>query len=275
MHSRVAKAAVNWPEKSPQFASDRVPLYYQLQVILSDQIASGTLAIGQQLPTEAELVVEYGVSRITVRQALAAMETEGLIRREAGRGTFVNGQPGVATGALQLEGSMDDLISFSMTTLVKVLYVKTVKALPAEAELLGIESGASIIRCARLRYYQDQPYSHVVNDLPYEIGQRLSRSDWKSSVSHALQEKLGLPLIDAQQTVRASLASPELARLLSTRVGAALLSTDRVVMTKNGRPVDRVRTHYRSDIFHFNVHLTRNTIHGDWSLDSKKMAKKP
>src|SRR5262249_50101950 len=158
-----------------------------------------------------------------------------LIRREVGRGTFVNEHRPLET-ALQLEGSMEDLIALVLTTTVKVLSVTMVKASAAEAEVLHIEPGAPLVRCARLRSYRGQPYSHVVNDLPYEIGKRLSRSDWKGSVSRGLQEKLGIPLMEARQSIRASLADAELARLLSTRIGAPLLSVDRVVMTRNGRP---------------------------------------
>ncbi len=65
---------------APRFAFDAVPLYYQLGSVLREQITSGRFTPGDRIPTEAELAGEYGVSRITVRQALAALEEEGLIR---------------------------------------------------------------------------------------------------------------------------------------------------------------------------------------------------
>jgi GntR family transcriptional regulator len=270
MGARATKFASSGPEKSPLFVSDKVPLYYQLQSILTDKILSGSLAPGYRLPTEAMLVEEYGVSRITVRQALGAMEEEGLIRREVGRGTFVN-KHRPFRGMLQLEGSMDDLITLGLTTtVVKVLHIATVKASAAEAKVLGLEPGALLVRCARVRSYRNQPYSHVVNDLPYEIGRRLTRSNWKGSVSRVLQEKLGIPLLEARQSIRASLANAELARLLSIRIGAPLLSVDRVVMTTNGRPVDHVRTHYRSDIFCFNVHLRKDHPRENWRFKPRQ-----
>jgi len=264
MHVKADKVVGNRPDVRRMFSSDRVPLYYQLQGILTDQIESGVFTTGSRLPTEAQLEKEYGVSRITVRQALSAMEEKGLIHRAAGRGTFVNERKVTSGEALQLEGSLDALISLGISTKVKVLSIRRVKASVEEASVLGLEPGADLIRCARIRSYRNEPFSHVVNDLPYEIGKRLTRSDWARSVSQVLQEKLGIPLIEARQSIRASLATGELARLLSTRIGSPLLLVDRVVMTEDSRPVDRVRTSYRSDIFQFNVHLSKDDAHGDW-----------
>ena len=117
------------------FVSDQVPLYYQLQTILTEKIQSGNLEAGQQLPTEAELGSQYGVSRITVRQALSKLEAENLIRREAGRGTFVN-ERRPFTSTLQLEGSLEDLMSIVRMTSVRVLRISQITASAEEARLL-------------------------------------------------------------------------------------------------------------------------------------------
>jgi DNA-binding GntR family transcriptional regulator len=110
----------------------------------------------------------------------------------------------------------------------------------------------------------------VVNDLPREIGQQLARSDWKGSVTQVLQEKLHIPLMEARQSIRASLADTEAARVLAVRVGAPLLSVDRVVYTDDGTPVDRVQTHYRSDIFSFTVHQRRDHPEASWAFDGRR-----
>ncbi|MCZ7663507.1 MAG: GntR family transcriptional regulator [Thermoleophilia bacterium] len=67
-----------------------IPLYYQVMRILKDQIVSGKLAPGEQLPSEAELTESYRVSRVVVRQALQMLEDEGLIFKVKGKGTFVS-----------------------------------------------------------------------------------------------------------------------------------------------------------------------------------------
>jgi GntR family transcriptional regulator len=240
------------------FVSDEIPLYYQLASLLREKIASGTFGVGDKIPTEAEMVEAYGVSRITVRQALSSLEEEGLIRREAGRGTFVT-EHKPFVGTLQLDGSLDDLISMGLATRVQLLDLRTVAANAQEAERLGLAAGEEVVRCTRVRYFHDDPYSYIVNDLPAAIGQRIPEKYLESgSILRFLEKNLGIRLRDAHQSVRATLADANLAQHLETRIGAPLLSVDRVVFDHNGRPVERVRTYYRSDIYSFGLHLTRD-----------------
>ncbi len=241
----------------PQFASTEVPLYYQLGTILREQILSGTYAPGDQLPTEAELVAEYGVSRITVRQALKSLGEDGLIRREAGRGTFVTGHPGLPD-TLRMDGSLDDLISMGMATSVKLLDLRRVSANREDQRAFGLAEGSSVMQCMRLRFYHDEPYSYIINRLPEELASHFEEQDWKEgAILRVLEKRLGLKLGDARQHVRATLADAHLARLLGTRIGAPLLSVDREVHSEDGRAVERVHTYYRGDIYSLNVQLTR------------------
>jgi GntR family transcriptional regulator len=254
---------------TPRFVTDAVPLYYQLGSLLREKIVSGLYASGERIPTEAELSKEYGVSRITVRQALAAMEEEGLIRREAGRGTFVSeGRP--FTGTLKVEGSLDDLISMGLSTSVQLLDLRTVEAGAQQAHALAVPLRSPLTRCTRLRFYHEEPFSYIVNLLPHDIGSRIRKADWRKGTILKTLETLGIELSDADQTVRASLADSSLARLLRTRIGAPLLSVDRLVRAADGRPVESVHTYYRSDVYSFNVHLVRTRTHPSgetgWSL---------
>jgi GntR family transcriptional regulator len=241
-----------------------VPLYYQLASLLTEKIVSQELKAGDRLPTEVELVEEYGISRITVRQALRLLEEEGLIRREVGRGTFVT-EWRPFTGALRVEGSLEDVISLGQNP-VKVIEVKSIKATPEDAVQLGIEVGSAIVRGVRIRLHHGEPYSHIVNDLPAEIGKHFSKADWKGVILRVIEERLKIPLRDAEQTVRASLADARLARLLNTMVGAPLLAVERIVRTDQARVVERVRIHYRSDIYALKVHLNRQHQEAHWGF---------
>jgi len=269
---RSESAAQTGRGAAPAFVDRSVPLYYQLANLLTEKIVSRELLTGDRLPTEVELVEQYGISRITVRQALRLLEEEGLIRREVGRGTFVTDyRPFI--GGLKVEGSLEDVISLGQNP-VKVLSVQSVKAGPDDAEKMGIQPGDPIVRATRIRLYRDQPYSYIVNDLPAEIGKRFSKSDWKGVVLKTIEEKLKIPLRDAEQTVRASLADGTLARMLETKIGAPLLAVERVVRTDGGRVVERVRIHYRSDIYAMKVHLSRGD-HPErrWAFASRQKAK--
>lgn len=243
--------------KSALFVTDEVPLYYQLTTLLTEKIASGQYAVGEQLPTESELVEHFGVSRITVRQALSNLEERKLIRREAGRGTFVTDH--LSTGdKLEMDGSLDDLISIGLATRVKLLDLSTVSATREDAAKLGVEVGAPLTCVTRLRYYHKKPYSYIVNYLPADIGDRLSREYLeRGAILSYIEGELGIALRDADQGVRATLADASLAGHLQTRIGAPLLCVNRVVYAEDGRAIERVNTYYRGDIYSLKLHLTR------------------
>ena len=241
----------------PGFASSEVPLYYQLGTILREQILSGAYAVGDQLPTEAELVADYGVSRITVRQALKTLEDENLVRREAGRGTFVTGHP--VGDTLQMEDTLDDLMSVGLATSVELLDLRQVAVTPQDVDTFELTATRTVMQCARLRRHHETPYGYIVNRVPVEIAERFEDEDWRQgSILQAMEQRLGLRLRVADQTIRATLADAPLARLLETRIGAPLLSVDRVVRTDDDHAVARVHTYYRSDIYSLTVHLKRD-----------------
>lgn len=242
----------------PSFASSGIPLYYQLSTILRERIFDGTYAVGDRLPTEADLVASYGVSRITVRQALKSLEEDELIRREVGRGTFVAGHPRTPE-PIGMDASRDELRLLERGTSVELLDLREVAANRQDARVLAVEVGAPVIHCARLRYLHDEPVSYTVNRFPKAVAERFEPEDWKKgSMMQAAEHRLGARLSVPEETVRATLADASIARLLRIRIGAPLLSVDRLIRTESGNVVTRVRTYYRSDVYSLNVHLARH-----------------
>jgi GntR family transcriptional regulator len=244
------------------FVSRQVPLYYQLENLLREKIASGKFAPGDRLPTESGLIEEYQVSRITVRQALSALAAEGLIERRQGRGTFVSERRTRKRhfeGTTHLTGSLDELIEMGLDTPVKTLEMHRVEADTHEAELLQIKVGEPVYRLKRVRLRDGKPYSFLVNYLPAEIGARLTRDELNSgALLQTIEQRLGYRLRDARQQVKAELADPFVANLLDVRIGAPLLAIERTVYTDKGKPVEYVHTLYRSDLFSYSVYLTRD-----------------
>ncbi len=244
------------------FVSSRVPLYYQLENLLREKINSGAFSPGDRLPTESVLIEEYGVSRITVRQALQALADEGLIERLQGRGTFVaerRTRRKTFEGVTHLTGSLDELIEMGQETPVKLIEMNRVEASEHEAELLNLKPGEPVYHIKRLRLRDDKPYSLIVNYLPAEIGARLTREELsRGALLKILESKFGLQLHDARQQITAELADPYVAGLLKVRIGSPLLSIERTVYDADGKPVEYVHTLYRSDLYSYSVYLTRN-----------------
>lgn len=243
------------------FVSSRIPLYYQLENVLREKITSGAYSGGDRLPTEIELIEEYNVSRITVRQALQALSDDGLIDRKQGRGTYVaerKSKKRKFSGTIHLTGSLDELIAMGMETPVKVLEMNRVEADAHEAELLQIKVGTPIYRLKRLRMNENKPFGLIINYLPEEIGSRLTVAELSSgALLHTIESKLKYHLETAHQEIKAELSDPYVANLLDVRVGTALLSIERTVYTDKGVPVEYVHTLYRSDLYGYSVKLVR------------------
>ncbi len=244
------------------FISRRIPLYYQLENLLREKIISGAFVPGDRLPTESELIRQYGVSRITVRQALTALADEGLIERRQGRGTFVaerKTKRRAPEGQTYLAGSLDEIIAMGLDTPAKVIEMNRVKADTHEAEILGLQAGEPAYRIKRLCLRDSKAYCLLLHYLPAEIGARLTREELSvGSLLQMLEAKFGLRLKDAKQQITAALADPYVAGLLDVRVGSPLLSIERTVYTDEGRPVEFVHALYRTDLYSYMVHLTRD-----------------
>ncbi|MFN0084308.1 MAG: GntR family transcriptional regulator [Blastocatellia bacterium] len=247
---------------SSAFISNRIPLYYQLENLLLEKINSGSFGPGDRLPTESDLIRQYGVSRITVRQALTSLVEEGLIERRQGRGTFVaerKTRRRTFEGPIHLTGSLDEVIAMGLDTPVKVLEMHRIESDQHEAELLGLQPGEPVYRIKRLRIREGKPHSLIVNYLPAEIGGRFTRQELAAgSLLRKIEAKFGLRLKDAKQHITAALADPYVAGMLEVRIGSPLLSIERTVYTEQGRPAEFVHSLSRSDLFSYTVHLTRN-----------------
>ena len=238
------------------FVDSSVPLYYQLATILRENIISGRYDIGDKFPTEADLVKMYAVSRATVRGALQNLKDEGLIRREAGRGTFVSAMPEF-TGTLKMDGTLNGLIAMGLATSPRLVELQQVTVPPQQAEVLGMEPGTPAIRACRVRYYKDHPYCYIINTLPQQIGRKLTEADWESgSILQHLQTQHDFKLGDADEYVRATIADANLARWLNVRIGAPLLQVEYLIRDADGNPVETPIIFYRSDMHAFTLRLT-------------------
>ena len=256
-----------------RFASSRVPLYYQLATLLRQKITAGDYAPGDQVPPESELVRAYGVSRMTVRQALSELSEAGLVRREPGRGTFVNEPSDTAGGMFDLDHSISDLIQMGEATTVDLIDLSEISAGPSEARDLEVVRGSPIVRCKRVRRVKGEPYCFIENYVPPTIGARIAAENWQhGSVLRYIEDELGIPLQLAKQRVRATLADASMAGSLDVRIGAPLLLVDYLIRTKDGSPIERARIYYRSD-YTFTLNLTRtdDDPESPWSLERHRL----
>lgn len=230
-----------------------MPLYHQLARILRLMIASGEYPVGSTLPSEARLVAEYAVSRVTVRQAVGVLVTEGLVSRASGRGTRVLTR-GEAPVGQSFSGSLSELIFETARSEVRDIHIEQVQAPAHIASLLGL-SDRSVTRLSRTRLLDGQVFAYSVDHLPPAIGSLISEQALEHKSLMSLLAAEGVDMASARQSVKADVADIELAARLNLRPGDPVLSVDRVVFNKFEEPLFYVQTRYRADKYTYTVHL--------------------
>ena len=234
-----------------------IPLYYQLDTILRKRIASDELARGDLLPSEEALAKEYNMSRITVRQALSSLESDGLIVRKRGKGTFVS-KKHTYLESPKFTGFIEDLISMGIRTTSKILDISMVEGPRNIQEHLELEVGTQLFRIEKIRLVEGSPFSYVLNYLPPDIGQKIKKEDLIAKpLLMILEDDLGIKATEAVQSIEATIADTHVAPLLGIRVGDPLLKGERTVFDVNHRPVEYVSVLYRADKYFYTVNLRR------------------
>jgi len=228
-----------------------------LATILRRRILSGDFPPGVLLPSEEALTKEYGVSRITVRGALAVLEEEGLIVRKRGKGTFVSDESRIPTSP-KLSGFIEDLIYMGVQTDVKVIGSSWIKPVGEIKEALKLGEEKEVLRIEKIRLVENSSFSYVLNYLPPDIGQKVPLDKIaEKPMLMILEDDLGIRVNEAVQTVEADVADTEVATLLEIRVGEPLLKLKRIVFDVKKRPVEYVFVLYRADRYFFTVNLKR------------------
>jgi GntR family transcriptional regulator len=239
--------------------SSVLPFYYQLKQILLADISERGLLPGDRLPGDHELCASYDISRTVVRQALAELETEGVIERIKGRGTFVAPHRTGEHLVQSLTGLFEDVQARGshLRSLVRRLEVVPADAMVATE--LQLEPGAAVILIERLRYVDEEPWVLATTQLPYELAPGLVHEDLTNQSLYALLEnKYQVKLRHGQRSVEAAAANDELARSLGILRGDPVLVL-RSIVYGDDRPVETFVAYHRGDRSRFEVNLTRNS----------------
>jgi GntR family transcriptional regulator len=230
--------------------SSSVPLHHQLRKFFEQQIESGRWSQGDRLPSEPFLSDYYGVSRATVRQALHALEQQGLIYKEKGRGTFVNR---TASGSWLLQwvgGLFDDELTRRGITVESTVLRAEIEALPFWAcEALQLSRGAQGVALERLRRVDGHLALYVVNHLPHEYAAILPelRRTSTASLYWTLRKQCGVEVASGSRILEAVSAPAVLARRLGVPNRYPLVYIQSITRDADGKPIDCYRAWLRTD----------------------------
>jgi GntR family transcriptional regulator len=235
-----------------------LPLYLQLKAILLERIRAGHWKANDRLPSEDELGLEFGVSKITVRQAVRDLAQAGLVRREQGRGTFV-GDNQIRFGPRLLNSFTDEMRDTGLQPGSQVLEKKVITATPELITKLQLVEGAEVFLLKRLRLAGGEPMGLQTVYIPCQIAPGLLDIDFgTASLYETLEQRYGAAPYHATQTHFASLADRKQAKLLKIKEGSPLLSGERLTFLRGGRPLELTHSAMRGDRYQIELKLVRS-----------------
>lgn len=231
------------------------PLYQQIYQLLRNKILDAQWHPNEMLPSESELMERYLVSRATIRQALDELASDGLIYRKQGRGTFV-APPTVQQGLVRIVSFTEDMQQRGLTPGTKLISAVLVPAGEALASKLHIDVRESLARIERLRLADDEPMSVEISFLVERYCPGILALDYtRHSLRRMLEEKYGIRITSAQQSIQAVSAAEELATILDVRSGHPLLYIERVSYSEFDVPVEYLRFYHRGDRYALHAEL--------------------
>ncbi|AJK69558.1 GntR family transcriptional regulator [Corynebacterium marinum] len=236
------------------FPLSRRPAYLAIADAVRERISRCGLTGGDRLPTERELVEEFGVARMTVRSALDVLQQEGLIERRRGRsgGTFVRTVPSVVELNC-MEGLPQQLRRDGLEITARVLHAGQVDADPCVAAALQIAPCEPVYRVARLGSVKGTPLIIQHSFYPPALVPGLLEEDLSQSIPELLHTRWNLRLTRKTEVIAPGLAADDEAEALAVDRDLPLLHICRTLLTEGGLPVEYSRDVLRPDIAHVRV----------------------
>ena len=209
---------------------------------------------GSRLISEPDLAKQLGVSRATLREAMRTFETQGLIRRRQGAGTFVVGKVPVIDAGLEVLESLDTMARrLNLAVTVSDLHVEQIDAEEDQATGLGVTVGTCLTRVRRVMRAETRPVAYLIDILPDDVLKITDLPEgFHGSVLDFLLER-GDDLRISRAAISATNASAEVAKALEIQRGDVLLQFVSQIYTSDGKIVDYTLSYFIPGYFNFHV----------------------
>jgi len=231
------------------------PLFAQVRDVVRTDILSGALRPGDRLPSESALIERFGVSRITVRQAIGELQNSGLVQTVNGKGSFVT-RPGRGEAHGPLVGILEAMRRRGITARGKLLSHRHIKATEVVARELDLAPGTPVGTITVLRYRDEVPFVVGTTWCGIDTADRLAKADLaERDVATTIEVELGLRHARTRVSVSARIADAKLAKQLAYEQGAAILRINTTSIDYDSRPIAYSITDCRADMMDYRVTL--------------------
>jgi len=240
--------------------SSIIPLYRQIAAAIEKSIQKGIYSEGAIIPPEKEFAESYGVSRVTVRQAMQSLLDKDLIIRRPGLGTFVRRK--VITQTMdELLGFYPSLLKRGLKPKIQILEYRVVSPDREVAKNLNLPPGEEILRLVRQYYLNRRVLVTIEMNIPYFLAQHWTEKEAALKNSfRLLQEHAGVKIQNAVIKIRASLASREIGEMLKIPRESPVLELRRLTFSAGQKPVEYATLFFPGDSYE----LTAQLEAADW-----------
>lgn len=225
------------------------PMYIKIHNKIKRDIEKHVYKVGDRIPAERQLSVKFGVSRMTLRQAIKTLEDEGILERRLGSGTYVANQ--------KVQEKMSGIMSFTEITKAndqvpssELISYQVSKPSLSEKERLNLQADSNVLRMERIRYADETPICHEVVTVPYELVKNNSKEEISTHLYETF-EKNNYQIGRVTEHISAAVSNENDARLLNVKKGEALITRRQVTEFSDGRPFEYTRARYVADRFEF------------------------
>ncbi|WP_141432226.1 GntR family transcriptional regulator [Bacillus sp. 03113] len=236
--------------------SSPLPIYYQLEELIKKKIEIGELQPNDILPSEREYSEYYQISRMTVRQAFTNLVNDGYLYRRKGKGTFV-AEKKFEQELIGLTSFTEEMKKRGLTPSSKMLHFELIPATKKMASMLKIKENEPVYEIIRIRLADKEPMAFETLYMSANLVKGLTAEIASHSLYEYIEEKSGLKMAHASQTIESSIATDAEAQHLNIPKGSPILLFHRHSYLENNTPIEVAKSSYRADRYKFSIHIKR------------------
>lgn len=220
--------------------------YVKIKDAVVEQIESGLLSPRQKLPSERKLADSFNTTRVTLREALSLLESEGRIYREDRRGWFISPQP-LKYDPTQTLNFTNLALAQKRTPFTELLAAKSILANKQAASLLGLQPFSDVYRVDRVRYLENRPVAFVTKYIRPELLPNLLDFDLSQSLTDIYRDKFGVVYQKIRYRISTSSLLADIAQALRATSGTPAMVIERLNYNQHGELIDCDIEYWRHD----------------------------